>query len=119
MRYKLKSLDPMGVGKVTGAIYGGMSLLIVPFVALAMVVGAFAKSKEAGIAIVLALGLILVLPVVYGLMGFVMGALMAVVYNFVSRWIGGIVMELVPADTASVEPFPEPPYPLVPGGADV
>jgi len=36
-------------------------------------------------------------PIVYGLIGFLMGALTAWVYNFAARRIGGIQLELRPA----------------------
>ena len=40
-------------------------------------------------------------PFFYGGMGFVIGALMAWVYNMVAKRIGGIKIELQPAQTSS------------------
>lgn len=37
---------------------------------------------------------IIILPIVYGIMGFVGGAIAAVIYNLIARWIGGIEVEL-------------------------
>ena len=34
------------------------------------------------------------LPIVYGVMGFIMGAIMALVYNIFSGMVGGIEMEV-------------------------
>ncbi len=34
-------------------------------------------------------------PIVYGLFGFILGALYAALYNVVAEWIGGIRVELV------------------------
>ena len=40
------------------------------------------------------LGFGIFMPVLYGVMGFIFGVLMAVVYNLVARWIGGIEVEV-------------------------
>ena len=36
---------------------------------------------------------VIILPVVYGILGFVMGAITAFVYNLISGWVGGVEME--------------------------
>jgi len=36
---------------------------------------------------------IIILPIMYGIMGFVGGAIGAVIYNLIARWIGGIEVE--------------------------
>jgi hypothetical protein len=128
MKMRVKSLDPMGLGKTMAAIYGAISLLFIPFVVIMIIVGFAAGPNQKDfpftgmVGAVIGLALIIILPLIYAFMGFVVGALMAVIYNLVSRWIGGIIMELVPANLQSVELPSEPPYPLVPpapGGANV
>ena len=37
---------------------------------------------------------VLLLPITYGVSGFVMGAITAFLYNHVSKWIGGLEVEL-------------------------
>jgi hypothetical protein len=59
--------------------------------------------------------LALVLPFFYAAMGFVMGALMAVVYNLVADKLGGIEMHFVPAPLVPGTGLPqnyEPPRPF-------
>ncbi len=34
------------------------------------------------------------LPVIYGIIGFIMGAFIAFVYNLVAKWIGGLKIDL-------------------------
>ena len=34
------------------------------------------------------------MPIVYGVMGFIFGILMAAIYNLIARWIGGIEVEV-------------------------
>lgn len=38
--------------------------------------------------------LVLILPIAYGIMGFVMGAIGAFIYNLVAKMVGGIEVEL-------------------------
>jgi hypothetical protein len=42
------------------------------------------------------------MPFLYALIGFVMGALGAWIYNLASGWLGGIEMELQPPAAAAV-----------------
>jgi hypothetical protein len=39
-------------------------------------------------------------PFIYGAMGFITGAIGALIYNLIARWIGGIEIELQPARAA-------------------
>lgn len=125
---RVKSLDPMSVGKTLAAIYGAMSLLFVPIFAIMVIAGAAAGANQkdfpfAGtLGIGLGLVLMIVIPVLYAFMGFVAGALMALVYNLVTRWSGGLIMELLPAHLDPAAVLSDPPYPLVPptnGGTNV
>jgi hypothetical protein len=95
--YSIRSLDVMSCAKLMGAIYGCLALIVLPPVVL-----------MSGLSFLLSgslpqpyWGLWLVLPVIlaplhYGLIGFLIGALTAWVYNFAARQIGGIQLELGP-----------------------
>jgi hypothetical protein len=39
-------------------------------------------------------GMGILMPVIYGVMGFIGGVIGAAVYNLVARWIGGIEVEV-------------------------
>jgi hypothetical protein len=39
-------------------------------------------------------GMGILMPVIYGVMGFIGGVIGAAVYNLVARWIGGIELEV-------------------------
>jgi hypothetical protein len=39
-------------------------------------------------------GMGILMPVIYGVMGFIIGVIGAVIYNVVARWIGGIELEV-------------------------
>lgn len=75
-------------------LYGVMGLIFLPFIGLAMLGASQAPGAQAaGFA---AFGLVMALfaPVLYAAMGFVSGALGAVLYNFFVRWTGGIEVEV-------------------------
>jgi len=91
--YSLRSVDVMSCAKIMGAIYGGLGLIFLPFFLLAGF-GSLAGGNTSAPSGVAAILFIILAPVIYGIMGFVMGALSAWVYNFFARRIGGIRMEL-------------------------
>lgn len=78
-----------GVGqtaKVVGALYALMGLVFVPILLLASMV----SPDKSGIGP----GLALVLPIIYGVAGFVFTAIGCAIYNFVAGLVGGIEVEL-------------------------
>lgn len=98
----IKSVGVMSVGKIFGLLYGCMGLIFVPIFLIAGLVGAFAGPKNFPLGGVLAVVMAFVLPVVYGGMGFVMGAIGALFYNFVAGRVGGFEVQL------ELAPNPQP-----------
>ncbi len=99
MTKTIKRIAPLQFAKISGVLYAAMALIFLPFFALMAVIGAFAPSNQehAG-AGAIAGGLMLVvgllIPVVYGVLGFIIGAIGAAVYNLIARWVGGIQVEV-------------------------
>lgn len=75
-------------------LYGVMGLIFLPFFALAMLAASQAPGAEAAPFAAFGVGLALLAPVMYAAMGFVTGALGALLYNFFVRWTGGIEVEI-------------------------
>lgn len=81
-------------------VYGCMGLILMPFFALAAMLGAFAQhaqSDQAGPAAVvggLLLGMGIFMPIIYATMGFIFGVVGAALYNLVAHWIGGFEVEV-------------------------
>lgn len=91
----LKSVGVMSVAKIMGLIYGCLGLIFVPFFLLFALVGSFAQ-KDASFAPFAGLvGIVMavLMPVIYGVMGFVMGAIGAALYNFIAKKVGGFELE--------------------------
>jgi hypothetical protein len=95
MKHELKTLDILSTGKIIGILYAAMMLLFVPFALIFMVVGIIGgisgEEEMFGMAVMGAF--FLFSPVIYGVMGFIMGVIGALVYNLVAKWFGGLVFE--------------------------
>jgi hypothetical protein len=85
-----------------GALLAAMGLLFGAIVALASLVGgasgAFgdAQASAGPMAMLFGVGAIIFLPIFYGVLGVVMGALSAGLYNLMAGLLGGIELETEP-----------------------
>jgi hypothetical protein len=96
-------IAPLQTCKMLGVLYACLGLIFLPIFMLAGAAGAFAQhaqgpgaSSTAPAAAVAGImfGMGILMPVIYGVMGFIGGVLGAAVYNLVARWIGGIELEV-------------------------
>jgi len=85
-----------------GVLYACLGLIFLPFFALAGLAGAFAQQAHqaqgsaapAAIATGVMIGFGIMMPIIYGVMGFVFGVIGAAIYNLIASWIGGIEVEV-------------------------
>jgi hypothetical protein len=94
--YSLRSVDVMSCAKIMGAIYGSLALIFVPLFLLAGLGSLLAGNRSGAFSGIAAICLAILAPILYGIMGFVMGAFSAWVYNFFAKRIGGLRLELKP-----------------------
>lgn len=88
----LKKIDVLSVAKLEGLLLAIIGLIIGIIVAIISVtIGAMTSlgSMGAGYGILA----IIIMPIYLGVMGFVVGAVGAFLYNIVAGWIGGIKLE--------------------------
>ena len=108
----VKRVGVLSAGKVFGALYFCMGLLLIPMFALmggVAMLGAQGQDKTAGaIGAGMMLGMALLAPVMYGVIGFLGGMLMALIYNLLTRFTGGLELELAPAPAKAAVPVPVP-----------
>jgi hypothetical protein len=104
MNFKLKRIAPLQAGKMLAALYGLLSLLVVPFMLAAVALGSFAakgQGRAGALPLVFGAGFMICLPFIYALMGFIGGVVGAWVYNLLTKWVGGFEFEFeVPAPPA-------------------
>ena len=101
---KIMAVTMAAFGLIFGVIYG----LIFMVVGGAMLAGGGSGSTGAGASsVVIGLVMMVAIPIFYGVLGFVAGALGGVIYNVASGFVGGIEVELENVG----DPYAAPPSP--------
>ena len=100
----IKSVKVLSVAKIMGAVYGAIGLLFLPFILLMSLAGSLVPRQEGqgGLGMIAGLFFGLFAPVIYGAMGFILGALSAFLYNLFAKWVGGIEVQVQAVDPARV-----------------
>ena len=95
LKKRLSHIDPLQTGKIRGAFYALISLIIVPFVLLGSLAATAVPEGSDGMAFFgIGIGFALFLPVIYGVLGFILGLIASLIYNLLAKWIGGLEFEL-------------------------
>lgn len=115
----VKSVGVMSVAKISGLIYACLGLLFAPFFLLIGVLGSLAGQQKSPFAGVFGVIFALFMPVIYGVMGFIFGAIGGLLYNTFAKLVGGFELELEVQPDRLTAPYPiiPPPSPVVPGAA--
>jgi hypothetical protein len=95
----IKRISPMSCAKVSGLLYAVIGLLIGACLTLFITtLGSLIPQEEQQmsgfVGMLFGAGAIVILPIFYGVLGFVGGAIIAFVYNFIAGWTGGIEIEV-------------------------
>lgn len=92
----IKRFGVGSVAKMYGAMMAAMGLLIGIIIAIASTVGAgFSDDASSGVfGMAMGAGALIALPIVYGCMGLVVGALGALFYNLFAGMVGGLKVDL-------------------------
>lgn len=94
----LKRIGVLSAAKIVGTVYAVFGLLsALFFMAITTVGGVLAAmgDEPSGLfGMLFGVGAIVIFPLLYGCMGFVLGALSAWLYNLFSGMVGGIEVEL-------------------------
>ncbi len=92
--HTIKSVGVLSVAKIMGVTYAVLGLLFMPFFLLAGLAGSMAGGRDNPFGTAAGLAFGIMAPIVYGVLGFIGGAISAFVYNLMTKWIGGIQLEL-------------------------
>src|SRR5579863_1273070 len=90
----VKSVGVMSVAKITGLLYGCMGLIFAPFLIALSLLGFLTGQVNTPFSGFFGFVFAVLLPVLYGAMGFITGAIGALLYNLVAKWAGGFELEL-------------------------
>jgi hypothetical protein len=97
----IRRFDILSVGITLGILYALLGFIVGGVVTMiALVAGAAANKAGAGGggglgAIISGVGAIVIIPVFYGVLGFIGGIISALIYNVIASFTGGIKFELV------------------------
>jgi len=100
-RSRIARIDPLSAARVYGAMLAVIGLIIGAFVSLFAVLGsAMDQGMDGPAALLVGAGAVVVLPIVYGILGFVAGGIQSWIYNVFARMVGGIAVDLQEDDAA-------------------
>jgi hypothetical protein len=96
----IKRISPMSCAKVGGLLYAAIGLLVGAGISLVMTtLGSLIPADEAPMAgaafgMMFGAGAIVIMPIFYGVLGFLGGAITALAYNLIADWTGGLELEV-------------------------
>ncbi len=91
---KIKRIGVLSMGKIYGMLCAIMGLIFGAIMTLVSLVGLAISSSSTGMfGVLFGVGAIIFLPIVYGVMGFIMGLITALLYNLIASWVGGLEVE--------------------------
>lgn len=92
----VKRIGPGSAFKVGLVVYAFLGLIVGALVSLIALVGAsFAREAQIPFAGVLfGVGAVIVFPILYGILGGVMAAIGALIYNLAARVVGGLEIDI-------------------------
>ncbi len=102
----VKSFGVMSVAKIMGLMYACMGLLFAPFFLLIGLLGSMAGQEKSPFAGIFGVVIAILLPFFYGALGFIGGAIGALLYNLFAKWVGGFEVEVELRPTTPVAPYP-------------
>jgi len=100
----IRRVGVWSVARLYGGISAAMGLLIGACIALVAALGGMAGAMResgtglgaGGLGAIFGVGAIIILPLLYGILGLVMGAIAAALYNLFAGMFGGIELETEP-----------------------
>jgi hypothetical protein len=112
-RLTVHRIEAIELGKMMAAIYGCIGLIIGFFVSLAAMFGAFANiagrsSMMFGIG---GMAAFVLLPLLYGTLGFIGGCIVALIYNALAGAVGGVSFQVsmtAPPQPVQTQSWPPP-----------
>jgi hypothetical protein len=91
----VRRVGPLSAAKIAGVLYAFFGFIAGCFISLFSMVGAAFAPQQAGLpGMLFGVGAIILLPIVYGLLGFVFSLIGAGLYNLIAGWVGGIELDL-------------------------
>jgi hypothetical protein len=107
----IKSVGVLSVARILGLLYACIGLISAPLFLIAGASWAALGQQNNPLAGIFGVGFAVLMPVAYGIMGFVMGAISALLYNLFAKWVGGFELEIEVRQQILTAPYPIIPPP--------
>jgi hypothetical protein len=91
---RIKRIAPLQAGKILAILFGVMGLIAIPFVLIMTVMMSQLPPAQRGIFAFIGVGMSVMIPVFYAVMGFLQGVIGAAIYNLIVKWVGGFEVEV-------------------------
>jgi hypothetical protein len=91
---RIKRISPLQLGKMLAILYGIIGLIAIPFFLMFASLSAQLPAEQRGSFMAMGAGAALFAPILYAVMGFIIGVIGAFIYNLVAKWVGGIEVEV-------------------------
>jgi hypothetical protein len=92
----VRRVGPMSFAKISGALYALMGLIFGGIVSLISIVGGAMSPDDSGgmFGMLFGAAAIIVLPIFYGVLGFITSLIAAALYNMLASAVGGVELDL-------------------------
>jgi hypothetical protein len=105
--HTVKSVGVMSVAKIMGLVHGCLGLMVAPFFLLMGLIPAATNQQQNNpFTGFFGVGMAIVAPFFYAVMGFIFGAIGALLYNLFARLVGGFELQLEAKSMVPVAPYP-------------
>jgi len=88
----IKRIEPVQCAKMAGTLYALLGFIVGLIFSLFALTGGAMVGLPFGAAF--GIGAVILLPLLYGCLGFIMALIMAAIYNLVAGWIGGLEIQV-------------------------
>jgi hypothetical protein len=90
----IKRIEPFQCAKVVGTIYAILGFIVGLLFTLFALMGAGALGTLPFGGAIFGIGAVVLVPLVYGCIGFIMSLIMAAIFNLAAKWMGGLEIQV-------------------------
>jgi hypothetical protein len=92
----IRRVGPLSCAKIMGTLNAVIGLIFGAIISLIAIAGGFAANQDGAgmIGAMIGTGSIIILPIVYGCMGFITTLIAAALYNVLAGAVGGVEVDL-------------------------
>lgn len=90
----IKRIEPLQCGKIAGTLYAMLGLLVGLLFTFISLAGGLPTEGISLFGPLFGVGAVIVLPICYGIIGFLVSMLMAAFYNVVAKLVGGFEIQV-------------------------